>query len=83
MVFVSYKIVSNYTAYFLHNITKGTTIENAPDYYDRIADQYWGASKIQYMDLGIEALDAEIKALEGYQGKIDSGLFVGSGVLNL
>lgn len=83
MVFISYKITSNYTAFFMHNITKGTTIENAPDYYDRIADEYWGASKLHYMDLQSDALSAQIKAIEGFQGKIDTGLFVGPSVLNL
>ena len=83
MVFISYKIVSNYTAYILHNITKGTTIADAPDYYEKIADQYWGADKIRYIELATDALGAQVKAIEGYQGKIDTGLFVGAATLNL
>ncbi|MBQ2391277.1 MAG: hypothetical protein II306_05870, partial [Clostridia bacterium] len=61
----------------------GTTIENAGNYYSRIADQYWGASKIHYMDLATEALSAQTKAINGFLGKTDAGAFVGAGVLNL
>lgn len=81
-VYISYKIISNYNAYYLHNISKGTTIENPSEYYDRIADQYWGSDKIRYMDLSIGALNAQTKALQGFLGKIDDGVFVDAVTLN-
>ena len=82
LVYISYKIISNYNAYYLHNISKGTTIENPSEYYDRIADQYWGSDKIRYMDLSIGALSAQTKALQGFLGKIDNGVFVDAATLN-
>ena len=82
-VYVNYKIISNYHAYFLHNITKGTRIEDPANYYSRLANNYWGASKIHYLDLAIDANSAAIKALNGFVGKNDEGYFVGASTLNL
>ena len=83
LVYISYKIISNYSAYYLHNISKGTKIENPSDYYDRLTDQYWGSSKLHYMDLRMEVLKAQTNALQGFLGKIDDGVFVNAYTLNL
>lgn len=76
LVYINYKIISNYHAYFMHNITKGTVIENASDYYGRLANESWGADKLHYMNMKSDVLKAQINALKGFIGEIDSGVFI-------
>ena len=82
MVYISYKITSNWNAYYLHNISQGSVIENPADYYQKSADDYYGSSKIRYMDLQKDALSAQAKALQGFLGGTDKGMFVDAATLN-
>lgn len=46
LVYIAYKITSNWDAYYLHNLSKGTVIENPADYYGSIINDYYGADKL-------------------------------------
>lgn len=83
LVYISYKITSNWNAYYLHNLSKGTVIENPADYYSNRSNDYFGADKLKYMDLSIEANKAIIEALKIFTGESDSGWFVDATTLNL
>lgn len=83
MVYISYKITTNWNVYYLHNISKGTVIENPADYYSSRIDDYYGADKIKYMDLMKEALNAQATALKIFIGESEAGYFVDAATLNL
>lgn len=83
LVYIAYKITSNWNAYYLHNLSKGTVIENPVDYYSNISNDYYGADKLKYMDLSIEANKATIEALKIFTGETNSGWFVDAATLNL
>ena len=76
LVVVKYKIISNYSETFLHNLTKGKTIKNPGSYYDLLAQGAYGASRIHYLDQKIKAMRMEIKAQE-------SGRFVSAAYLEI
>ena len=44
----------NFNDVILHNLTDGNSIDDPVDYYDRLADRYYGATKLYYMDLSID-----------------------------
>ena len=86
---VNYKIISNYIEYTLHNLSTGRTISNPSEYYDKLADRAYGASRIHYMDLSIEVLEyqgkmlsAIVNVLKGGANTFD-GVFVSAEELNL
>ena len=80
MTYISYKIISNYDAWILHNLTTGETINDPVDYYDACADYWYGAKKNMYMDLTIEAIDVQIKVLEAVTQILKSGQNTTTGV---
>jgi len=89
LTYVSYKIQTNWDKYTLHNLTKGTTIDDPSDYYLNAADRYYGASKILYMDLASEVLkhqynmlSAMSNVLKGGENTFD-GVFVDAATLNM
>lgn len=84
-----YKIINNYDAFTLHNITTGETISAPDDYYKNIMNRYYGATRLYYGDLYSEVLDNKIKMM---QAGIDilktgnntfDGVFVDAKTLNL
>lgn len=77
---VQYKIQNYYYETTLHNITKGKTITNPADYYDRLADSAWGANKLHYMDLKSDVLGARGQCLNGIKEGLISGASTGTGV---
>lgn len=83
LVYISFTITSNWSAYYLHNLSTGATIENPADYYGRKANNYYGADKLKYMDLQTEALSAQAKAMQGFLRQIDTGYYVDAATLNL
>lgn len=80
MTYISYKIISNYDAWILHNLTTGETINDPVNYYDACADYWYGAKKNMYMDLTIEALDVQIKMLDAVTNILKSGQNTTTGV---
>nr|MBQ5811823.1 copper amine oxidase N-terminal domain-containing protein [Clostridia bacterium] len=82
LIYISYKIQTNWSETVLHNITKGTKIKNPADYYDKQADRAYGANKLYYMNLKGDMLKAELKAMEGYVGKSNEGYYVSAATLN-
>ena len=52
------------TATFLTvtNLETGEEIHDPNSYYNKLADRYYGASKIKYMELATEYLEVEINA---------------------
>lgn len=77
---VQYRIQSIYYETTLHNITKGKTITNPEDYYDRLADSAWGANKLHYMDLKSDVLGARVQCLKGISDGLSTGASTGTGV---
>ena len=82
LVYISYKIENNWNAYYLHNLSQGSVIENPADYYNRLAGDYWGSDKIKYMNLQKDALSAQANALKGFAGATDKGIAVDAATLN-
>lgn len=80
LTYVSYKIISNYSVTTLHNITKGTTIENPSDYYKKLAERAYGATKIAYMELSSDAAGAELQAMKGLTDSLKTGSSTVAGV---
>ena len=75
LVYVSYKIITNWNKLILHNRTTGATI-------DKQADRAWGASRSQYLTLENEVLSnqqqmlkAMVSILKG-QGNTFGGTYV-------
>lgn len=83
LVYIAYKITSNWNAYYLHNLSKGTVIENPTDYYNSRIKDYYGVDKLKYMDIMEEALNAQVNALKIFTGESDAGWFVDAATLNL
>ena len=82
LVYVSYKIITNWNKLILHNRTTGATIEDPAKYYDKQADRAWGASRSQYLTLENEVLSnqqqmlkAMVSILKG-QGNTFGGTYV-------
>lgn len=64
LVYVSYKIITNWNKLILHNRTTGATIEDPAKYYDKQADRAWGASRSQYLTLENEVLSNQQQMLK-------------------
>ena len=56
LTWVFYKLISSYNVTTLHNLTDGTCIENPEDYYDKLADRYYGADRLHYLSMAGEIL---------------------------
>lgn len=70
---VRYKIRTNWDEFTLHNITDGTKITDPDDYYDRLADRYYGASKIKYWDMANEIRGHHIKMMQAMSSVLKGG----------
>lgn len=88
LVDVRYKIITNFSQLFLHNLDQSTLTTNPVDYYDNLANRSYGATKIQYMKLANEInglhtqmLQAMKTVLEGGQNPW-SGVYVDASTLN-
>ena len=79
LTYISYKIISNYTHVTMHNISTGRTITDPYDYYSDLADYYYGATALRYMDLAGDALSAEIKANNAMISILKNGIDPGTG----
>ena len=80
LTYVVYKIGSGrYSTTTLHNITKGTTIKNPNNYYSKLADRAYGASKSNYMRLANDALLYETNAIKCLSDSLKAGKTVGTG----
>ena len=77
--FVSYKIISNYSVTTLHNMTTGETIEEPFDYYNKLADRAYGASKSYYMGLANTARGKELVAMRAFSDVLKTGSHSGEG----
>lgn len=64
----------------LHNLSTGQTINNPSKEYDALSNRAYGGSKLRYMDLYIEALEAENDCIDGIMGVINTGRNTGKGV---
>jgi len=53
-----------YTIETLHDLTNGKTIVDADEYYDDLADRYYGATKLKYMEMATSVLEMNVKALQ-------------------
>lgn len=89
LTYLKYKIISNYEALTLHNITTGQTISNPIDYYNNLAERYYGATKIYYWDLSseiqgnhINMMKALVEVLRTGKNTFD-GVFVDAQILNM
>lgn len=80
LTYVKYKIIDNYSETTLHNITKGKTIVDPENYYDKLASSAWGANRIHYMDLKSEVMKKELICLREYAEILKSGTHSGAGV---
>lgn len=48
---------------FLSNFTKDQTIEDPINYYDRLSDRYYGATKLMYMQIESDLREMELHML--------------------
>lgn len=82
LVYVSYKITTNWNKLILHNRTTGATIQDPVKYYDKQADRAWGPSRVRYLDLETEVLGYEQQMLKAMvsilkgQGNTFGGTYV-------
>ena len=76
---VRYKIISNYSQTTLHNISTGKRITSPYNYYDNLADDYYGADRIHYLELANEILSKETIALKGISDMLKYGTHSGEG----
>ncbi|MDY3282355.1 S-layer homology domain-containing protein [Dysosmobacter sp.] len=85
---VRYKIVSNWSAVVLYNVTKGTQVTDPVDYYGKQANRAYGANKIHYMELQNEVQGNHVKMLSAMSSMLKGGantfggVFVDAAVLN-
>ena len=64
LTIIFYKIGGyNYNITTLHNLTTGRTIEEPYDYYDKMADRYYGNTKLAYLKLALEVSEESLYAL--------------------
>ncbi len=59
-IHLNYKIISDYEQEVLYNLTQGKTIKNPTKYYKNLANNSYGATKIRYMELQNDFLEALI-----------------------
>jgi len=88
MIDIRYKIISDYSLLVLHNITTGSRITNPVNYYNSLADRYYGASKITYMSLASQISGHHAQMLKAMQSILSggtntmNGIFVDASTLN-
>ena len=86
---VRYKIISNYSKFTLHNMTTGSVINDPDSYYSRVANRYYGANKIHYMEMAQEINGYHVKMLQAMSNVLKTGVnswdgvYVGANELNL
>ncbi len=80
LVYIRYKILSNYSEVVLHNLTKGTTIKDPKSYYEKMASRYYGANKIKYLEMSNDALGKTIVAQREMTSILANGTHSGVGV---
>lgn len=86
---VNFKIISNYYQVTLHNITKGTKIVDPVNYYEKMADRAFGASRLHYIDLALEVNRHHLDMLKALQSIMETGTntfdgaYVPASILNL
>ena len=89
LVYLGYKIISNYSETFLHNHSTGKYITDPVSYYDKMAKRAFGANKVRYIDLSSKVKENEIKALRALQSILkngnnsESGVYVSAETLSL
>jgi hypothetical protein len=79
LTYVAFKIVTNYSITTLHNLTTGQTINDPEEYYNKMANRYYGQSKIHYMNLASEVMGKEIVAMKGISDMLSTGTHSGAG----
>ena len=81
LTYVLYNIGSGqYYTTTLHNLTTKEKITNPYEYYSKVADRYYGQSKIYYMDLASDAIKNERIAMQGVKAMLETGTPSGKGV---
>ena len=92
LTYVQYKIGSSSTIwseFCLHNMTTGRRYKDPANYYDKLADRAYGATRIHYIDLSIEVLGYQVKTLNAVKSIISTGVntekgaYVSAATLNL
>lgn len=73
LTYVRYKIINSYDHWTLHNLTTGATIKNPDEYYDKLADGSYGATKLAYLSLKGEILEYKIKTLQALSDILKTG----------
>lgn len=77
---VRFKIISNYNGFTLFNVTQGTRINNPDDYYSDLANRYYGANKLHYMELSSEVSGHYFKMLSAMSSILSGGANTYGGV---
>ena len=80
LVYIRYKIIDNFYQVVLHNITKNQRIEDPQKYYERMANRYYGAEKIKYLNMANDALGKTIVAQRELTSVLATGTHSGVGV---
>ena len=81
MTYVIFSIgPGKYYKFTLHNLSTGQTIPNPSKAFDEMADRAYGAKHLMYLELSINALDAEGACLDGVHSVITTGRNTGKGV---
>lgn len=81
MTYVIFSIgPGEYYKFTLHNLSTGQTIPNPSKAFDEMADRAYGAKHLMYLELSINALDAEAACVDGVHSVITTGRNTGKGV---
>ena len=80
LVVIRYKIVTNWEFVKLYNITDGTSIEDPVEYYEKKADQFYGATRLNYLEQASAIAKQCADALEYMVQSLESGSRSGPGV---
>ena len=77
---VTYKIISNYSETTLHNLTRGTYVEEPADYYEWLSNLYTGTTKLMYLMLKGDVLKNVLICQRGIMDMWTKGTHSGEGV---